>query len=114
MIHPYRFFTAAALCAAVSLTVIAQQPPVQQPPQQPSPGEIIVPIEGAPGLPPRIAVPDFIPLSNDPETVAAAKTISQVLWDDLNFEREFFMVGRDTYKTIPAASSLDAIPLDQW
>jgi len=31
-----------------------------------------------------IAVPDFIPLSNEPETVAASKTIGEVLWDDLN------------------------------
>jgi TolB protein len=46
--------------------------------------------------------------------VAAAKTISQVLWDDLNFEREFYLVGRDTYKTIPPPASLDSIPLDRW
>ena len=31
----------------------------------------------------------------------AAKTIGQVLWDDLNFEREFDMIPRDTYKSIP-------------
>ena len=30
-------------------------------------------INGAPGLPPKLAVPDFIPLSSDAETVAAAK-----------------------------------------
>ena len=41
------------------------------------------------GTPPRLAVPDFIALSPDAETVAIAKTIGQVLWDDLNFEREF-------------------------
>ena len=67
-------------------------------------------IERTPGLPPRIAVPEFIPLTNDAETVAAAKTIGEVLWDDLNFEREFYMVGRDTYRTIPAPTSLEQIP----
>ena len=39
-------------------------------------------------------------------TVAAAKTIAQVLWDDLNFEREFYLIGRDTYKTIPTPASM--------
>ena len=29
---------------------------------------------------------------------------AQVLWDDLNFEREFYMLPRDTYVTIPAAA----------
>ena len=28
-----------------------------------------------------------------------------VLWDDLAFEREFYMVPRDTYQSIPAARS---------
>ena len=32
------------------------------------------------------------------------KTIGEVLWDDLNFEREFYMIPRDTYKSIPAGA----------
>ena len=44
------------------------------------------------------AVPDFIALSTDAETAATPrKTIGQVLWDDLNFEREFDMIPRDIY-----------------
>jgi TolB protein len=89
-----------------------QQQPQQQPPQQPA--EIGLVITGDPGAPPRYAVPDFVPLSNDAETVAAAKTIGQVLWDDLAFEREFDMIPRDTYASIPAARSLTAIPFDRW
>ena len=69
---------------------------------------------GAAGLPPKYAVPDFIALTNDAETVAAAKTIGQVLWDDLNFEREFYLIPRDTYRTIPPATSIEQVPLDQW
>ena len=42
--------------------------------------------------------PDFIALSTDAETVAAAKTIGQVLWDDLDFEREFYLIPRDIYR----------------
>ena len=115
MMHSHHFALAAAsFSAAVTLTVAAQQPPTPQPapPQQQS--EIKVVIDGPPGLPPRIAVPDFLPLTNDAETVAAAKAIAEVLWDDLNFEREFYLVGRDTYKTVPTPASLDQIPLDRW
>ena len=58
-------------------------------------------ISGEPGTPPRYAVPDFVALS--PDAADIAKTLGQVLWDDLNFEREFYMIPRDTYATIPAA-----------
>ncbi len=59
-------------------------------------------------------MPDFIALSTDPQTEAAAKTIGRVLWDDLNFEREFYMIPRDTYQTIPAAHSFADVPFDAW
>ena len=115
-----RLAAASALCAVLTLgaaasvpTSVPQTPPAQQPPAQ-QPAEVFVPITGAPGLPPKLAVPEFIPLTTDAETVAAAKTIGQVLWDDFDFEREFYMVGRDTYKTIPPPASLEQVPLDRW
>jgi TolB protein len=106
-----------AAVVSVALTLAAQTP--QDPPAPPAqPGqqqtEIRVIIEGPPGLPPKIAVPDFLALTNDAETVAAAKMIGQVLFDDLNFEREFYLIGRDTYRTVPQPSSLDQVPLSAW
>jgi TolB protein len=107
------------LAAAVGATAIlgAQgppQPPPAQPPARPQ-TEVEIRISGTGiGLQARIAVPDFIPLTNDPQTAAAAKTIGQVLWDDLDFEREFYMIGRDTYRTIPQGTSLEDVPLDRW
>lgn len=71
-------------------------------------------ISGPPGLPPRVAVPDFIAASSDAETVAGARLMAQVLYDDLAFEKEFYLIPRDTYKTIPAATSLDNVPVDRW
>jgi Tol biopolymer transport system component len=59
-------------------------------------------------------VPDFIVRTSDAETAAAAKLMGAVLWDDLEFEREFYMVPRDTYKTIPAAKSFSEIAFDRW
>jgi Tol biopolymer transport system component len=91
-----RFFVTIVTAACATLAIAAQtQPPpvpVQPPDQTDRPIKVI--ITGAPGLPPKIAVPDFIALSGDPETTAAAKTIGQVLWDDLNFEREFYLIPR--------------------
>lgn len=104
----YRLLGAAL--AAASAVVAAQQP--GPPPQQPNTVGII--ISGEPGAQTRYAVPDLLALSNDRETQEAARTIAQVLWDDLQFEREFYLIPRDTYKSIPPAGSLDAVPYDRW
>ncbi len=101
---------AAAGAALMSMTPAAQQ---QQPPPQ-QPPAVTLTITGDAGALPHYAVPDFIPLSADAETVAAAKTLGQVLWADLAFEREFDMIPRDTYASIPAARSFTTIPFDSW
>jgi TolB protein len=69
-------------------------------------------ITGDPGTPPRYAVPDFISLTPDAGDIA--KVAAQVLWDDLAFEREFYLIPRDTYATIPIARSPDQIPFAAW
>jgi hypothetical protein len=84
----------------------AQQPPPQPPPTTQQPSEIGATIGSEAGGPPRLAVPDFIALSTDAETVAIAKILGQVLWDDLNFEHEFAFIPRDVYASIPKATSL--------
>jgi TolB protein len=102
----------AALLLVASAAVLAQQPATPPAPQQPSSVELR--LTGDPGTPPRLAVPDLLALSPDRETQDAAKIISEVLFDDLNFEREFALIPRDTYKSIPAATSIDAVPFDRW
>ncbi len=97
----------------VASAVVAAQTPAQPPaPQQPTSVELR--LTGDPGTAPRIAVPDLLALSSDRETQEAARTIGEVLWDDLNFEREFNMIPRDTYKSIPVAGSIDTVPFDRW
>jgi TolB protein len=83
---------------------------IGQAPQQPS--EIQLVISGEPGTPPRYAVPDFVAVG--PDAADIAKTLGQVLFDDLNFEREFYMVPRDTYATIPVARTPEAVPFAAW
>ena len=105
---PLVFFALVATSMAV---VLAQQPPAPPPQQQ---GNVSLIITGDPGTAPRYAVPDCLALSSDRETQDTARTIAQVLWDDLNFEREFYMIPRDTYKSIAPAVSVADPPLDRW
>lgn len=104
---------ATSLAAAAVLVITGHAAQSTATPQQ-QPPAVSLTITGEPGALPRYAVPDFIALSSDAETVEAAKTIGQVLWDDLNFEREFDMIPRDTYASIPAARSLTGVPFDRW
>lgn len=108
-----------ASCAVCLLAVwLHAQPPAQppaappQPPAQPTEIETRLSSEG--GSAPRLAIPDFIALSPDAETVDIAKKIGQVLWDDLNFEREFAFIPRDVYSTIPKATSFADVAFDRW
>jgi TolB protein len=113
---PIAFVTIAVAAAFVSATARSQPPASQQPPPPPQqPTELSTTItSGESGTPPRYAVPDFIALSPDAETAAIAKMIGQVLWDDLNFEREFALIPRDTYASIPVAKSVTDVPFDRW
>jgi TolB protein len=106
--------TAAAVAVFVTLGARAQQPPPAVPPAAQQPGEITTTITGAGGAPPRLAVPQFIALTNDAETQALARTITDVLFDDLTYEREFALIPRDVYNTIPPATSVTDVPFARW
>jgi TolB protein len=100
--------------AALTITAVGARQAPQAPPASQQPSEVSLSITSEGGTPPRFAVPDFIPLSKDAETVSAARRIAEVLWNDLNFEREFALVPRDINATIPAATSMYDVPFDRW
>ena len=111
------FLPAVSLCAIVALGVISLAAPQQPAPapasqDQSRVGDYI--LKGNTGGNPRLAVPDFLVATPDAESKAIAATIGEVLWNDLDFEREFYMIPRDTYASIPVAASLDAVPFDRW
>jgi TolB protein len=66
-----------------------------------------------PGTSQRIGLPDFVVPAGDAELSAAAKTIADVLWDDINFEREFYLISRQVSARIPVADAA-ALPFDRW
>ena len=121
MTHRSFLRPAVSLCAAIALSVVAlaavpvtapQQPPPA--PGQEQPRELSGVITSAYGGKPKLAVPDFLAATPDAESKAIAATIGQVLWADLDFEREFYMIPRDTYASIPVPASIDAVPFDRW
>jgi TolB protein len=104
-------------CVAAALAVFAiaaqpQQPPAPTAPAPQQPSEIGARITGDPGVAPRYAVPDFVALT--PNVAETARILGQVLWDDLNFERDFYMIPRDTYKTVPVAGTPQEIAFAAW
>ena len=114
MRYPASILVAGAALSSVVALVASPGGGDPRLPQAPQQTEVILSISGEPGARPRYAVPDFIARTNDTETAAVAKLMGAVLWDDIAFEREFYMVPRDTYKTIPAAKSFGEIPFDRW
>ena len=111
--HMLHLFLSLAL--TTSAVLVLAQPPDSTPSDQSSdePGVQLV-IGDQIGAQPRLAVPRCLALSDDAETHEAAQTFAEVLWDDLNFEREFLMVARDTYDSVPAARSVTNLPLQPW
>jgi TolB protein len=101
---------AAALLAAGIVAAQQPQQPAGPTPQQPS--EILTRISGDAGAPPHYAVPDFIAVT--PGAAPIAQMLGQVLWDDLNFEREFDMMPRDINKTVAVARTPEQIPFGAW
>ena len=115
MKHPgQRFLIAATYVTGLAVTAAQAPPPSQQPTPPPSQSEISVSITGDVGAPLHYAVPDFIALTQDKETQEAARVMTEVLWNDLAFEREYDMIPRDTYKTIEQVASTETIAFDRW
>jgi TolB protein len=105
------------MTVSLSAAALAQQAPTQPPAAgQPTgqPDRITTTIIGDPGRPPRLAIPEFIALTNDPESVKAAKTIGQVLFDDITYEREYYLLAKDTLRSVPQPATPDAVVLDRW
>ena len=72
-------------CAAGIAGLAAQNAPPQTEGPAPQQNDVSIAIKGDIGAPLHYAVPDFRPLTADPETAAAAKTIAEVLWADLAY-----------------------------
>jgi TolB protein len=107
-----RILFALALAPLAALDNAGQQPPTTPPPSQQQ--EVEIKVSGVGGAPKLVILP-FIALSQDAETVAAAKTIGDVLYDDIAYEREFYMIGKDAIAaTGGRPTSFDTVNLAPW
>jgi len=112
MTHTRLFIGTLATATTMLLAVASGQQ--AQPPQTQEPTSVATIITRDAGVPPKLAVPEFIALGKEPEVVGAAKAIGDVLWDDFDFEKEFYMIPRDILRTVPRPASVEQVPLDQW
>jgi TolB protein len=94
---------------ATDITSAALQTPVQQ--QQPK--EWIISLTGSSSRP-KIGIPDLVVPAGNAALAAVAKQMAEVLAFDLDFEREFLVVSRSASASIPAAATIEALPLSRW
>jgi TolB protein len=100
---------------AGGLVAAGQGASQQTPPASQQPSAIELKIGGGdPTTPPRFAVTEFVAQSDDGETREAARTMTAVLRNDLEFEREFLMLPADVVNAVPPPTSPTAIPFDRW
>jgi hypothetical protein len=62
----------------------------------------------------RLAIAEFVAPAGDADLAVAAKTVADVLWNDIEFEYEFDLVTREAAAQVPRVASIDALPLDHW
>jgi TolB protein len=105
------------LASAASLLAVANEPAIDlfraealaQGQQQ---SEVVLSLFN-PGVHDKLGLPDFVVAGADAELSAAAKTVADVLWDDLDFEREYYMIPRKTSASVPVMPA-EALPYDRW
>jgi TolB protein len=96
----------AALAWPASIAIRAT--PLDQDPQT----EVSI-IMSNPANHPRLGLPDLVAQGGDQEVAAAAKLLGDVLWDDLHFEREYYMIPKKSSAAIPVAPAA-SLPYAQW
>jgi TolB protein len=100
--------TEAAHVVAIPLQQQQQQPP--PPPQQ----QVLDLDAIGKGKAFRLAVQDFTVEGGDKSLIDAARVVTEVLWADLDFEKEFYLIQRKAHASIPVAPTPDALPFDTW
>lgn len=106
-----RFTSVCVLAAGVLAVARPSGAPTAEPLGQQS--DVSVVLSNA-AKAPRLAIPAFVLSAPDTELAGAAKTVSDVLWDDIDFEEEFELVSRAASAQVPVAASLETIPYDRW
>src|SRR4029079_6286625 len=78
-----------------------------------SPQDLVISLNTA-AAHPKVGLPNFIVTAGDPELQQAANTVADVLWNDLDFENDYYMISRKASATVPISDSVDALPFERW
>jgi TolB protein len=62
---------------------------------------------------PKLGIPSLIVQGADQDLTAAAKVLTDVLWADLEFEREYYMIPLKASASIPS-TPVESLPYAQW
>lgn len=82
-------------------------------PLDPQQQEVAISMRGVGGRTPRLGVADFLVAGADGDARTAGNTVRDVLFDDLEFEREFTMISRTASSKIPGTTA-EALPFGTW
>jgi TolB protein len=114
-ITPTRSLLAALIAAGLGLSQAGSPDGVvsaESLGQTPQVDEIAVALR-SPGSHQRLGVPDFYWANGAGAMAEQARTVAEVLWADIDFEREFYMIPRAASAKIPVTTA-DALPYDAW
>jgi TolB protein len=104
-----------ALCTALAGRTDPPRSVVTEKPLAPNQDIVSLVLNGPGGRQPRLGLPDFtLNAAPDADLRAAAETVVEVLWHDLEFEQEFYVIPRAASRTIAVAATADALPLREW
>jgi TolB protein len=109
-----KLFGAAGAIAIVLATVPAAQPVaawISEPlPQQ---TEFKLSLVG-PGSQPKVGLPDFTVEAADKELSDAVAMLVDVLWADLDYEKEYYLIPRKASASIPVVADAQSLPFSRW
>ncbi|MFO7303458.1 MAG: hypothetical protein DIU54_013675 [Acidobacteriota bacterium] len=66
-----------------------------------------------PAAHPRLAIPDFHVTDGDAKVRDLARTVAEVLWNDIDFEQEYYLIPRRAAEAIPV-TAFTSMSYDQW
>jgi len=84
-----------------------------QDPQAQRPTEVSILMNAAAGSQ-KVGLPDFTVVGGSAALQDAARQMADVLWADLEFEREFYMIPRKVSASIPVAATPESLDVAAW
>ncbi len=120
MITSYRTLIVVAAALGVLVAggaagtgLLAARPLQQTPAPAPQQVDEIALSLSNPASHPRLAIPEFFLMGADEQTRERARTVAEVLWNDIEFEQEYYLIPRRAAEAVPV-TAFTAMSYGQW